>query len=114
MPEELRRTRPQFYSNYCLHAHFIVALLGEKVGVDIWNAADKRLKAGLDYLAPYSDPSVPWPHKTIRENDRMNMFPILLMADLKYPEGNYRKMADKLPLEERKIRRENLAFPLMR
>jgi len=44
----------------------------------------------------------------------MNMFPILMMADLKYPDGNYRKMAGKLPLEERQIRRENLAFPLMR
>jgi len=79
--------------------------------VDIWNAGDQRLKAGLDYLAPYSDPSTPWPHKTIRENDRMNMFPILLMADLKYPEGNYLEMVEKLPLDQRQIRRENLAFP---
>ena len=44
----------------------------------------------------------------------MNMFPILKMADLKYPDGNYLKMLEKLPLEERQIRRENLAFPLMR
>jgi len=114
MPEELRRTRPQFYSNYCLHAHFVVALLAEKVDVDIWEAGDERLKAGLDYLAPYSDPSTPWPHGTIKENDRMNMFPILLMADLKYPDGNYRKMTEKLPLKDCQIRRENLAFPLMR
>ena len=68
----------------------------------------------MDYLAPYSDPSVAWPHDTIKENDRMNMFPILKMADLKYPDGNYLKMLEKLPLEERQIRRENLAFPLMR
>ena len=114
MPEELRRTRPQFYSNYCLHAHFIVALLAEKVDVDLWNAGDGRLRAAVDYLAPYSDPSVAWPHDTIKENDRMNMFPILKMADLKYPDGNYLKMTEKLPLEERQIRRENLAFPLMR
>jgi len=114
MPEELARTRPQFYSNYNLHAHFVVALLAEKVGVDMWQAGGGRLRAAVDYLAPYSDPSVPWPHKSIKENDRMNMFPILMMADLKYPDENYRKMAEKLPLKDRQIRRENLAFPLMR
>ena len=114
MPEELARTRPQFYSNYNLHAMFIVAHLANKVGVDLWNAGDARLRAGLDFLAPYADPNEPWPHDTIRENDRMNMFPILLMADRAYPEGNYLQMVEKLPPSGRAIRRENLVFPLMR
>jgi len=114
MPLELARTRPNFYSNYNLHAMFVLANLAEKVDVDIWNAGDARLRAALDYLAPYADPSKPWPHDSIKENDRMNMFPILKMADLKYPDGNYLNAVEKLPQEERQIRRENLAFPLMR
>ncbi len=113
-PEELARTRPNFYSNYNLHAMFVIANLAEKVGVDVWNAGDGRLRAALDYLAPYADPSKPWPHKSIKENDRMNLFPILMMANQAYPEGNYQEMLEKLPLSDRERRIENLAFPLMR
>ena len=114
MPEELARTRPNFYSNYNLHAMFVIASLAEKVDVDIWNAGDARLRAGLDYLAPCADPSKPWPHKSIKENDRMKLFPILLMAAQAYPDGNYSELLGKLPLDDRKTRIENLAFPLMR
>jgi len=114
MPEEMARTRPLFYSNYNLHAMFLVAHLAEKVDVDIWNAGNARLRAGLDYLTPYADPKKPWPHPTIKDADRMKMFAILLMADRAYPDGNYLKMVDTLPLKERKIRRENLVVPIMR
>lgn len=114
MPEELARTRPLFYSNYNLHAMFLVAHLSKQVGVDVLNAGDARLRKGLDFLAPYSDPSKPWSGGTIQEDDRMNLFPILIMADLAYPDGNYLKMLDKLPLNKRKVRRENLAVPFMR
>ena len=114
MPEELARTRPNFYSNYNLHAMFMIASLAEKVDVDVWNAGNGRLRAGLDYLAPCADPSIAWPHQSIKENDRMKLFPILLMAESAYPDGNYSKLLGKLPLEQRKTRMENLAFPLMR
>jgi hypothetical protein len=114
MPEELARTRPLFYSNYNLHALFLIAHLAAKVDVDIWNAGDARLRAGLDYLAPYADPDKPWPHPTINNADRMKMFAILLMADRAYPDGNYLQNLKKLPLAERENRRENLAIPLMR
>jgi len=116
MPEEMARTRPLFYSIYNLHAMFLVAQLAEQVDVDIWKADENnaRLKAGLDYLAPYTDPTKKWPHPTIGEADRMEMFTILKMADLKYPGQNYLEMIDKLPLEKRKMERGNLALPLMR
>jgi hypothetical protein len=114
MPEELARTRPNFYSNYNLHALFVLANLAEKVDVDVWHAGDSRLRAALDYLAPCAAPSKPWPHESIKENDRMNLFPILKMADKAYPDGGYLRKTETLPLEERKTRRENLAFPLLR
>ena len=114
MPEELERTRPMFYSMYNLHAMLLLARLAEHVDVDVWNGGDSRLRAGLDYLAPYSDPSVPWPTPTIKEGERIVMFPILLMAGRGYPDGNYLEKLDDLPLSQRESRRENLAFPLMR
>lgn len=116
MPEEMARTRPLFYSIYNLHAMFLVAHLAKKVEVDVWKAdeEDSRLRVGLDYLIPYTDSNKKWPHPMIREANRMEMFPILQMADRAYPNGDYLKVADKLPLERRKIQRTNLAFPLMR
>lgn len=114
MPEELARTRPNFYSNYNLHALFVLAHLAKKVDVNIWNAGEGRLRAALDYLAPYADPSKPWPHDSIKINDRMNLFPILKMADQAYPDGNYMQKVETLPLKDRQMRLENLAFPLMR
>ena len=116
MPEEMARTRPLFYSIYNLHAMFLVAHLAKKVDVDIWEAGDKgtRLRAALDYLVPYTDPKNAWPHPTIGEADRLEMFAILRMADRAYPHGNYLEVVEKLPLERRKTQRTNLVFPLMR
>lgn len=114
MPEELERTRPMFYSVYNLHAMLLLARLAEHVDVDVWNGGDSRLRAGLDYLAPYADPNVPWPTPTIQEGERIKLFSILLMADRGYPDGEYLEKVDSLPLSKRAPRRENLAFPLMR
>jgi len=104
MPREMARTLPLFYSNYNLKAMFLVAHLAKKVDVDVWN--DSRLQAGLGFVISYTDSNKGW--------SRMQMFPILLMADRAYPDGNYLQLLEKLPLSQRKVRRENLAFPLMR
>lgn len=116
MPKEHARTRPLFYSVYNLHAMFLVGHLAQKVDVDIYKSAgvDSRLRAGLEYVLPYTDPNKSWPKPTIGEADRMEMYPVLRMADRAYPDGNYLKMVEKLPLERRTIERSNIAFPLMR
>ena len=116
MPEELARTRPLFYSIYNLHAMFLLAHLAEKVNVDVWqvNEVDSRLRAGLDYLVPYADPKKKWPHPTIGEADRMDMFTVLKMADRVYKDGNYLMMVEQLPQNSCKIHRANLVLPLMR
>jgi len=116
MPEEMARTRPLFYSMYNLHAMFLVAHLSRKVNVDVYEVDNdnSRLRIALDYLAPYTDASNPWPQPVLKEADRMEMFPILFMADSAYPDGNYIKMSEKLPLERRELHPINLAFPTMR
>ena len=116
MPEEMARTRPLFYSIYNLHAMFLVAHLAKKVDVDVWKAGDEdsRLRVGLDYLVPYTDPKKIWPHPTIGEANRIEMLAILQMANRAYPDGNYLEMSEMLPLEMRKNQRTNLVFPLMR
>lgn len=116
MPEELARTRSLFYSVYNLHAMFLVAELAKKVDVDIWeiNNPNSRLKAGLDYLAPYTDPKKSWNQPTIREANRMEILALLQMANRVYPNEDYLLLAEKLPFEKRKVQRTILAYPLMR
>ena len=116
MPEEIARTRPLFYSIFNLHALFLFAHLAEKVGVDIWKANDdsSRLKVGLDFLAPYTNPELTWPYPTIKEVNRMELFQLLLLADSVYPNVNYLDYATHLPKEKLNVDRAKLAFPLMR
>ncbi|MCO4822241.1 MAG: alginate lyase family protein [Flavobacteriaceae bacterium] len=116
MPEEIARTRPLFYSIYNLHAMFLVAHLAQKVDVDVYeiDKVDSRLRAGLNYLIPYTDPNNQWPHSTIGDTDRMKLFIILQMADRIYQDQDYLKEVDVLSFEKRKIQRSNLVFPIIR
>lgn len=116
MPEEIARTRPLFYSIYNLHAMFLFAHLAEKVGIDLWKANDpfSRLKAGLDFLTPYTQLEKSWPYPEVGEVDRMELFQIILMANKAYPTEGYLDFIDNLPEEKRREERALLAFPLMR
>lgn len=116
MPHEMARTRPLFYSMFNLHAIFLAGHLAEKVNVDIWQSSDpnSKLRAALDFLVPYADPQKPWPQPTLSKTDRMELFPILQMAQRVYPKRNYLEKASQLPDEVRNVQISNLAFPLMR
>lgn len=116
MPEEIARTRPLFYSIFNLHALFLFAHLAEETGVDIWKAKDasSRLKAGLDFLVPYTNPELTWPYPTIKKVNRMEFLQLLLLADRIYPNENYLNYATHLPKEKLNVDRAKLAFPLMR
>lgn len=114
MPEEISRTRGLHYSFFNLHAMLLLARLSDQVGVDLWHAGDSRIKAALNFLAPYADPARPWPYPDIEDTERIRFFQTLLYASVAYQDDSYKRMAEKLPLAEREVRRENLAAPLMR
>ena len=94
----------------------LVAQLAIKVDVDVWKLKDdkSRLRSAVEYLLPYTNPQKKWPESTIGDADRIHMLSILKMADRVFPDRNYLKMAEQLPMERSKIQRDNLAFPLMR
>jgi hypothetical protein len=116
MPREIARTRPLFYSIYNLHAIFCVAQLAQHVNVDVFRVKDQnsRLRAALDYVAPYAAPDKVWPTPTVGKADKMDLFPILLMADRAYPNGNYNTLTKQLDAHKSQIHRAHLALPLMR
>ena len=114
MPEEITRTRSLHYSIFNLQAMFLIARLAEQVDVDLWHAGDARIKAALDFLAPYADPAKHWPRNDVEEADRVRLLPILLQAADVFQDDTYLQLIEKLPLSERADQRANLVVPLMR
>lgn len=67
MPEELNRTRPFHYTLYNLEPFTILAILGDKVGVDLWNYESvngSSLKIAFDFIVPYILGKM-WPYNDI-------------------------------------------------
>jgi hypothetical protein len=95
---ELVRTNSLEYSLFNLEALFRLAVLGEYVGVDCWKITAKDgggLYAALDYLAPYTDPGLPWPKAEVRATDRKRLLPLLAEAYAQNKDPRYKSLLDK-------------------
>lgn len=90
---ELERTRSFAYSNFNLRAYMTLAAIGDNVGLDLWNhtAEDgSSIRKAIDYLAPYADQSIEWPHLDIRFS-RSEIRPTLHWAAIVYGDDSYRQ-----------------------
>ena len=95
---ELVRTNSLGYSLFNLEALFQLAVLGNYVGVDCWKITAKDgggLYAALDYLAPYTDPGLPWPQNEVRTTDRKRLLPLLAEAYAQNKDLRYKSLLDK-------------------
>lgn len=80
-PLELARTKSLNYSLFNLEALTSLAILGEKVGIDLWGFSTpdgRSLATALSYLAPYADPNRQWPKEDIVQADRARVPPLLV------------------------------------
>lgn len=115
-PHELARTLSFDYSCFNLEAIFKLAQFGEQLGVDLWYfqlAGRDVIRAALDYLAPYADPSKCWPHPQIMERDRTRLLPLLRQGYLVYGETEYLKSLEAFPEAERQNDISQLLYPTM-
>jgi hypothetical protein len=93
MPNELRRTRSWHYSCMNLCAFIHLALLGERVHVDLWNYQSKQggsIHKALDYLLPFASDSSAWGYKQITpyQSESESVW-FLHMAERKYDKNKY-------------------------
>jgi hypothetical protein len=69
-PLELARTKAYDYSRFNLEALEYLAMLADRVGIDLWNYKTddgRSIRAALDWLAPYASGEKPWEGKQITE-----------------------------------------------
>ncbi|WP_147676521.1 alginate lyase family protein [Algibacter pacificus] len=69
-PLELARTKSFSYSVMNLHAFLELARLGQKVGVNLWNATSedgRSIKKGCQYMLPYVTNEKKWEYKQIKD-----------------------------------------------
>ena len=99
-PLELARTRSWSYSAGNLDGLVRLAVLGEKLGVDLWNyhTSDGRcIRAALEFLAPYALGEQKWPNQQITEFQPQALHPLLREASAHYNDSRFRAIASKLP-----------------
>ena len=99
-PLELARTKSFSYSAMNLQGMFTLAVLGQRVGIDLWNfqtSDDRSIRKALDYLAPLADGKVPWQHEQIERMHPESLYPLLRRAAIAYDEPSYEKRIEEIP-----------------
>ena len=98
-PEEAARTLSFHYHRYNLLGLFDLAMLGDRVGLDLWRYETddgKSIRLALDYLTPFATQQQPWPHKQIRDIRYADMIEIYRRAANVYNEPRYEQIAQSL------------------
>jgi alginate lyase len=92
-PLELVRRTSLGYSIFNLLGLFKLAILGQHIGVDLWNYRTHNgagLQKALDFLLPYILKNKAWPYEQIHPldpEDKMNMIELLCLGSVHY-QGN--------------------------
>ena len=82
-PLELARTKSFSYSVMNLHGFLELAIIGKKVGVNLWNSVAEdgsSIKAGYKYMLPYLTGKKEWEYKQIKSKTHSEH---KLISDLK-------------------------------
>lgn len=99
---ELSRTRSYFYSYFNLDAQTRIAMIANKLGIDLWqykSPSGTQLITAIDYMAKYSDGTVKWPYKT-KGAEIALMQSIFLRAEVALNDGRYKKLLSLDPYAE--------------
>ena len=97
-PLELAREDSFAYSRFNLQAMFELALLGEHIGVDLWQYESPKgasIRKAFDYLVPFvEDRKKPWPYERSKKTERsLGGLPRRALAV--YYDERYRKLIEK-------------------
>jgi alginate lyase len=99
-PLELARTKGWSYSAGNLDGLTQLAVLGERVGVDLWDyqTTDGRsIRRAIDFLIPFALGDRKWPYQQIGEWPAGTLFPVMRRAARHYQDPAYRAAMARVP-----------------
>ena len=104
-PLELARTKAWSYSNMNLDGLTLLATLGTRVGVDLWNfrTRDGRaIRKALDFLTPVAIGEKKWEYQEIEGGVKPALlFPLMRRAAAVYRDKDYQVLMAKIPQPDR-------------
>lgn len=107
-PLELARTKAWSYSNGNLDGLMQLAMLGQYVGVDLWNFQTKdgrSIRKALDFLVPIAVGEKKWAYQEIGEGVKpATLFPLMRRAAAVYHDKAYQAVMTKVPPADRSDR----------
>ena len=98
-PRELARSRAWDYSIFNLTAFLYLAVLGKRVGIDLWNyrtADGRNLRDGVDFLVPFATGEKRFPYDQIGEFRPATLHRVLRLAAIGWNEPTYRELARQI------------------
>lgn len=115
--QEIQRSKSFHYSMFNLRGLFVLGLVGEKVGVDLFNYTAPNggsIRTALDLVARYADPTKIWPYKEIQPDRAVLMdqlLPLLKRANgVKIYSGAYQSTIQKYLKSEIKVHRSKIYY----
>jgi len=99
-PLELVRTKAWSYSVGNLDGLTLLATIGERVGVDLWNYRTndgRSIRRAFEYLAPFGFGEKKWPDQQIGEWQPQILFPLIRRGAIRYPDQQYQSLVKKVP-----------------
>jgi hypothetical protein len=99
-PLELARTNAYGYSTMNLNGWFSLGMLGDKVGVDLFNYTTpdgRSIHTALDWLMPYALGDKPKDHQQISKYNPDEFYRLLVIAGNKYHNAAYTQKANAMP-----------------
>ncbi len=101
-PLELVRTRSWDYSTMNLGAWVKLAIIAEKLGIDLWHnqtVDGKGIKVAITWLMPYAVKQKKWTYPEIGKFEYENFQQIVLAAKNKYPDVSFSTFIEMFPVE---------------
>jgi len=99
-PLELARTKAWGYSNGNLDGLMLLATLGERVGVDLWNFQThdgRSIRKALDFLTPVALGERKWQYQELGGVKPESLFPLMRRAANVYHDQQYQALMAKVP-----------------
>lgn len=91
-PHELSRTKSWNYSNMNMYGFMEIALMAEKIGVDLWHYERNGqiyMKTMIDWFIPYLKKEKKWKWKQVKEERVTRIKPALELVANKYNDNSY-------------------------